>query len=158
MQFFENFLRNSKSESMPRPRCSGTIDFVETIEDMGKVFFRYSYTRISDSQSIILKSESDFSRFLSEFLCIRYDISQSREEECFVNWKHYLSMFDDLYTRIILSERVTNQLRNIYLFRFSDIIASKEKECIDYARKLFEYSFSFGYTILSVGRIFCDVE
>ena len=104
MEIFDDLLRYGETETLPRFCRASLVYLIETIEDIGNIFFGYAFPCISDSESLFSYSQSDLSIFRGEFLCISDDISDCREEEFRIYRYHHLFLFDKIETSIITCE------------------------------------------------------
>lgn len=80
MQIFDDLLRYRESETMTRVCSTSLISFIETIEDIGEIFFGDSSACVSHCESLRSYGYRDRPILRSEFLCIRYDIPDRREK------------------------------------------------------------------------------
>ena len=110
MELFEDFFRDRESESMSCATRSCLVDFVESIEYVKQVFFRYSNAVISDNESILREDDIDNSTLLGEFLCIGDDIAHCREEEFWIDDTSDLCFLMPDDPRIIISDMRLEEL------------------------------------------------
>ena len=104
MEIFDDLLRYRETETLSRVCRTSLVYLIETIEDIGNIFFGYAFPGISDSESLFSYSQSDLPIFRGEFFCISDDIPDCREEELRIYRYHHLLLFDEIETSIFTSE------------------------------------------------------
>lgn len=104
MEIFDDLLRYGETETLPRFCRASLVYLIEAIKDIREIFFGYAFPSISDSESLLIYSQSDLPIFRSEFLCISDDISDCCEEEFRIYRYHHFSLFDEAETSIFTSE------------------------------------------------------
>ena len=134
------------------------VDFVESIEYVKQVFFRYSDAVISDNESILREDDIDNSTLLGEFLCIGDDIAHCREEEFWIDDASDLCFLMPDDPQIIISDMRLEELHDISFFSRLHIIAGEEEEGIDDIREFTQYPFCLGYTIECMLGFLSNIE